>query len=225
MNLIIFYLKLIDQLEHEQTKKVYNKSLIQNAKNKQGGYVQIDFINENKDTASVYLNKIIEKIKISLKSGFDYKDIAILVRYNREAREISIKFQEESIPHFVSGALLLGDSNQVQFLINLIVLFLNPNVLSLKIQHLKLLYHYLNKDEEIHYFLSKNLNKSFDQIYKENNLNFNFDDFNKYSLFSCIEKACFDFPWIDLKNTFVNSFLDKILYLENSEQISSPLDF
>jgi len=220
-----FYLKLIDQLEHEQTKKVYNKSLIQNVKNKQGGYVQIDFINENKDIASVYLNKIIEKIKISLKSGFDYKDIAILVRYNREAREISIKFQEESIPHFVSDALLFGDSNQVQFLINLIVLFLNPNVLSLKIQHLKLLYHYLNKDEEIHYFLSKNLNKSFNQIYKENNLNFNFDDFNKYSLFSCIEKACFDFPWIDLKNTFVNSFLDKILYLENSEQISSPLDF
>ena len=87
------------------------------------------------------------------------------------------------------------------------------------------MYHYLNKDEEIHYFLSKNLNKSFNQIFNENNLNFNFDDFNKYSLFSCIEKACFDFPWIDLKNTFVNSFLDKILYLENSEQISSPLDF
>ena len=39
--------------------------------------MQIDFINENKDTGSVYLNKIIEKIKISLKSGFDYKDIAI----------------------------------------------------------------------------------------------------------------------------------------------------
>ncbi len=160
-----------------------------------------------------------------MKSGFDYKDIAILVRYNREAREISIKFQEESIPHFVSDALLFGDSNQVQFLINLIELFLNPNVLSLKIQHLKLLYHYLNKDEGVHYFLSKNLNKSFNQIFKENNLNFNFDDFNKYSLFSCIEKACFDFPWIDLKNTFVNSFLDKILHLENSEQISSPLDF
>ena len=220
-----FYLKLIDQLEHEQTKKVYNKSLIQNAKNKQGGYVQIDFLNNDEDINSIYLNKIIEKIKISLKSGFDYKDIAILVRYNREAREISIKFQEESIPHFVSDALLFSDSNQVQFLINLIELFLNPDVLSLKVQHLKLLYHYFNKDEEFHYFLSKNLNKSFNQIFKENNLNFNFDDFNKYSLFYCIEKACFDFPWIDLKNTFVNSFLDKILHLENSEQISSPRDF
>ena len=158
-----------------------------------------------------------------MKSGFDYKDIAILVRYNREAREISIKFQEESIPHFVSDALLFKDSNQVQFLINLIESFLNPNILSLKIQHLKLLHHYLNKDEEIHNFLSKNLNKSYNQIYKENNLNL-FRQLYKYS-FSCIEKACFDFPWIDLKNTFVNSFLDKILYLENSEQISSPLDF
>ena len=140
----------------------------------------------------------------------DYKDIAILVRYNREAREISVKFQEESIPHFVSEALLLSDSSQVQFLINLIELFLNPDVLSHKIQLLKLLYHFLNKVEDIHYFFSSNLNKSLDQIFNENNLNFNLDDLNKYSLFSCIEKACFEFPWIDLKNTFVNSFLDKI---------------
>ena len=106
--------------------------MIQDAKNKQGGYVQIDFLNKNEDLVSVYLNKIIEKIKISLKSGFDYNDIAILVRKNDEAREISVKFQEESIPHFVSDALLLKDSNQVQFLINLIELFLNPDVLSIK---------------------------------------------------------------------------------------------
>ena len=92
----------------------------------------------------------------------------------------------------------------------------------LKIQHLKLLYHFLNKVEEIHYFFSNNLNKSLDQIFNENNLKFYFRRFNKYSLFTCIEKACFDFPWIDLKNTFVNSFLDKILELENSEQISNP---
>ena len=221
----LFYATLIDQLEHNQTKKVYNKSLIQNAKNEEGGYVQIDFLNKNEDLVSVYLNKIIEKIKISLKSGFDYNDIAILVRKNDEAREISVKFQEESIPHFVSEALLLSDSNQVQFLINLIELFLNPDVLSYKIQHLKLLYHFLNKVEDIHYFFSSNLNKSLDQIFNENNLNFNLDDLNKYSLFSCIEKACFEFPWIDLKNTFVNSFLDKILELQNSEQILSPLDF
>ena len=182
----LFYATLIDQLEHNQTKKVYNKSLIQNAKNEEGGYVQIDFLNKNEDLVSVYLNKIIEKIKISLKSGFDYNDIAILVRKNDEAREISVKFQEESIPHFVSEALLLSDSNQVQFLINLIELFLNPDVLSYKIQHLKLLYHFLNKVEDIHYFFSSNLNKSLDQIFNENNLNFNLDDLNKYSLFSCI---------------------------------------
>ena len=89
-----------------------------------------------------------------------------MVSYNREAREISIKFQEESIPHVVSDALLFSDSNQVQFLINLIELFLNPDVLSLKVQHLKLLYHYFNKDEEFHYFLNKNLNKSFNQMMK-----------------------------------------------------------
>ena len=121
-----FYAKLIDQLENEQTKKVYNKNLIQNAKNKKGGYVQIEFLNKNEHIVSDYLNKIIEKIKISLKSGFDYRDIAVLVRKNDEARDISIKFQEESIPHFISDTLLLKDSNQVQFLVNLIELFLNP---------------------------------------------------------------------------------------------------
>ena len=220
-----FYAKLIDQLENEQTKKVYNKNLIQNAKNKKGGYVQIEFLNKNEHIVSEYLNKIIEKIKISLKSGFDYRDIAILVRKNDEARDISIKFQEESIPHFISDTLLLKDSNQVQFLVNLIELFLNPEVLSLKVQCLKLLYHFQNKVEGIHDFLTNNLNKSMDQILKQNNLIFNLDDFNNYSLFTCIEKACFDFPWIDLKNTFINSFLDKILELENLEQISSPLDF
>ena len=220
-----FYTKLTDQLENEQTKKVYNKNLIQNSKNEGGGYVQIEFLNKNEDIISDFLNKIIEKIKISLKSGFDYKDIAILVRKNAEARKISVKFQEEFIPHFVSDALLLRDSNQVQFLINLIELFLNPDVLSLKVLHLKLLCHFLNKVEGIHDFLINNLNKPIDQILNENNLIFNLDDFNKYSLFTCIEKACFDFPWIDLKNTFVNSFLDKILELENSEQISCPLDF
>ena len=220
-----FYAKLIYQLENEQTKKVYNKSLIQTAKKKEGGYVQIDFLNKNEDLVSAYLNKIIEKIKISLKSGFDYKDIVVLVRKNIEARDISIKFQEESIPHFVSDLVLLKDSSQVQFLINLMELFLNPDVLSLKIQHLKLLHHFLNKVDEIHNFFINNLNKPLDQIFKENNLNFNLDYFNKHSLFFCVEKACFDFPWIDLKNTFVNSFLDKILKLQNSEQISSPLEF
>ena len=87
------------------------------------------------------------------------------------------------------------------------------------------MYHFQNKVKGIHNFLTNNLNKPIDQILKENNLIFNLDDFNNYSLFTCIEKACFDFPWIDLKNTFVNSFLDKILELENLEQISSPLEF
>ena len=220
-----FYANLMNHLEHEQSKKVYNKSLIQDAKNKVGGYVQIEFLNENEDLVLLYLNKIIEKIKISLKSGFDYNDIAILVRKNDEAREISVKLQEEHIPHFVSDALLLKDSTQVKFLINLIELFLNPDVLSIKIQHLKFLYHFLNKVEEIHCFFTSNLNKSLDQIFNENNLKFKLSDFNKYSLFTCIEKACFDFPWMNLKNTFVNSLLDKILELENSQQISNPLDF
>ena len=56
-----FYTKLTDQLENEQTKKVYNKNLIQNSKNEGGGYVQIEFLNKNEDIISDFLNKIIEK--------------------------------------------------------------------------------------------------------------------------------------------------------------------
>jgi ATP-dependent exoDNAse (exonuclease V) beta subunit len=223
-----FYPKLIDHLEHIQTKKVYiKKNLKQNIKKKTGGYTQVEFLkcNKNEDIVTVHLNKIIEKIKISMKSGYDYRDIAVLVRKNDEARDISVKFQEEAIPHFVSDALLLKDSTQVKFLINLIELFLNPDVLSLKIQHLKLLYRFLNKVEEIHDFFSSNLNKPVNQVLKENRINFNLDDFNNYSFFTSMEKACFDFPWIDLNDAFVISFLNKILELENSEQISNPHDF
>ena len=109
---------MIDYLKHSQTKKVYiKKDLKQIIKKKKGGYTQVEFLEfeKNEDIVKVYLNKIIEKIKISMKSEFDYRDIAVLVRKNVEARDISVKFLEESIPHFVSDAVFLKDSDQVQF--------------------------------------------------------------------------------------------------------------
>ena len=110
-------------------------------------------------------------------------------------------------------------------MVNLIELFLNPDVLLLKVNYLKFTYNFHNKTEGIHDFFLNNLNKPVNQVLKENYINFSLDDFNNYSFFTAMEKACFDFPWIDLKDTFVNSFLNKILELENSEQISNPYDF
>ncbi|MBP6054183.1 MAG: UvrD-helicase domain-containing protein [Cytophagaceae bacterium] len=64
------------------------------------------------------LNRILELIDHELKSGFQYKDIAILTRKNKQSKFLAIQLKERNIPVISSDSLLVHYAKVVGFLIS-----------------------------------------------------------------------------------------------------------
>jgi len=81
-----------------QLKSIYHSSTQDYRKEKDGGYVSVEYITsekkENRD--EIVRKKLLEKIK-SLKERYSYSDIAILTRGNKEIERITSWLMEEGI--------------------------------------------------------------------------------------------------------------------------------
>jgi ATP-dependent helicase/nuclease subunit A len=91
----------------------------------EGGYVEVFPIEESEDEEITWKDtskeKMLSGIKDVLKRGYDYKDIAVLVRTNSEGDTVATYLIENGITSVVSpDSLLLHRSAEVRFLLNLL---------------------------------------------------------------------------------------------------------
>lgn len=102
-------------------KSIY-QDLQQKPNDKTGGYIQIEFEEENPGISFTDFN--LERIKVSiaalLESGYQYSDVAILCRKNSEASQIASDLLSVSIPVVSAESLLLNNSEKIRFLMALI---------------------------------------------------------------------------------------------------------
>jgi ATP-dependent exoDNAse (exonuclease V) beta subunit len=67
--------------------------------------------------AAWMLDRTLELIQIELEKGFQYRDIAILTRKNKQSKYLAIQLKERNIPVISSDSLLVHYANVVGFLI------------------------------------------------------------------------------------------------------------
>ncbi|MBN8703761.1 MAG: UvrD-helicase domain-containing protein [Bacteroidetes bacterium] len=88
---------------------------------KEGGYVQLNFlfdeINTKKENEQLILEKTKEHIDECIAAGFNYKDIAIISRKNTHAQLIAVYLLEKNIPVISNEALFLKKHNDINFII------------------------------------------------------------------------------------------------------------
>lgn len=84
---------------------------------KTGGYVQVEFILEEKDEArDRHLLKTLEIIRAVQSDNYRLQDVAILVRKNTDGSDIANYLAKNGIPVISSDSLLLSNSHKVNFI-------------------------------------------------------------------------------------------------------------
>lgn len=77
--------------------------------------------------ANWMLNRILELIENELAAGFQYKDIAILTRKNKQSKFLAIQLKERNIPVISSDSLLVHYAKVVGFIISFMRLKMQAN--------------------------------------------------------------------------------------------------
>jgi ATP-dependent exoDNAse (exonuclease V) beta subunit len=107
-------------LERENFAALYRDSSHQKPRKESGGFVSLEFIEDNPDKEALYCEKVLEAINDSVKKGFSYGDICLLTRKKKHGVLLAQYLIEKQIPVISSESLLLDNHPKVRFLVQLI---------------------------------------------------------------------------------------------------------
>lgn len=207
-----FFSYLANQFSTPVYKQLYIDGNQQKTNHREGGYVQFDFIDAKnlEEKNELYVEKTLEIINQVISNGFDYKDISILVRKNKEGVLLANYLNENEIPVISSESLLLQNSNKVALLINYANFVINTDDKSIRLPFLKSLAIYLNI-EHTHQFLSACINLSFEaleQYLQQYSLQLPANPFNKSSLYEAFEQCVGSFQLNQKPDAYLQFFMD-----------------
>ena len=185
----------------KQNQEIYSDGCSQNLNGKKEGFVSLDFLENPKQkqlNEQAFLSKTLEIINDCKKRGFSYSDQSILVRNKNQQNIISEFLINNKIPVISAESLLLKNSSNVRFLIELIRLRNEPDNLNSR----KLIIKYFidkEKNEDPFDFYKKLLNKKIDEF---------FDILIGFSYLHFIKAPVYDGIMIIQRKIFLNSMED-----------------
>ncbi len=177
-----------------------------------GGYVQVEFINEEKEEAKEKnLLRIIEIINDLKKDNYSYKDIAILVRTNKDGSNVANYLSKHNIPIISSDSLLLNNSKEIQFIVSLLKYITRPteNIIQAEIIEYLIENNFL-KEKNIHTILKEKSRKNFIALLKENNITLNSYHLSKMALYELCETLILLFNLHKKPNAYLQFFMDEV---------------
>ncbi len=189
---------------------IYSKS-DQELFNKNEGYVDINLLDysNNDDKDEVYTEQVLETIQTILQNGYQLKDICVLVRRKAEGVAIADVLSSQGMNIISSETLLLNRSPEVNFIINMMQLAMQPNNDEIKVEILNYIADKQNVDNKHDFFLPiKELNPS--ELFKTLDV-FDFDAFLHLSIYEAIESVIREFKLTDSSNAYIQFFLDEVL--------------
>lgn len=224
-----FFTFLANDFSEESYKKLYLESA-QKINQKTGGYVNISFLdqedqeNDDLEKDNPYLSAVFDTVQKVYSEGFSYGEIVVLVRRNQEGTLIANYLTQHNIPIISSDSLLISNSDQVIFLVNLLEYIKNKNNAQAKANFLYYLGRNLNVNP-IHNFLKKGTElkdeKEFENWLKEYGISFSFEKIRRKPLYEATEILTETFLK-NVNNVYVQSFLD--LVLEQNIRTQSGID-
>ena len=213
------YQRLTQHLEYAENKTLFGERAQQATFSSEEGYVKLTFFPEEKVyEENPYSKRIITEIEQCKQQGYTFKDMVVLVRKKKQADLIARGLSNAGIPTITSTSLKLEDHTQVKFLASLLQLYFNPNDLAVKKDHLSFLYPTKSRKEDLHQFLLENIPRDIEEVWKDEGIAFEFSFFDHRTLMTVFEKVGYLFPGIEMKNPYVQAFLDLVFDYSQNEK-------
>jgi ATP-dependent exoDNAse (exonuclease V) beta subunit len=218
-----------DHLHSEVYQTLYKKYLQQQTRAKEGGFIQIDFIDKDfeapydtEDFKNAYPYHVYQQIKKAHKNGFALGEICVLVRANKEGHEIA-KYLVSQEMRVVSGdSLLVYASHKVQLLVALMKMVQAPEQQQPRFEFL-MAYTRVFEIEDIHSFVTAHLHQSLLELGKSL-MAFENDDlgsaFAKAALFQATEQVAESIGLFKEQDTRLQSFLEFLFEYSTGYEVS-----
>lgn len=220
-----FFQYVSSKFGKSEHRDLYLEGNQQNSTKKEGGYVQVQFIEaENASEAhEIYANKVYETILFLKENEFTFSDICVLTRTRNEGTNIGAFLVEKGIPIVSSETLLISNSPYVQCIIDTISLCIDPNNNKTRVRLLEFLYAQfeigLEKHTFIHSFMDIPILEVEEKLQKMG-VDFFFDELYSVSLYECCEYCIRKFHLDTTANAYLFSFLDLVFEFQQQPQAS-----
>ncbi len=242
----LFFKLISAKFDNEDYKDLYQNHSFQKSNNKKGGYVSIEFIDQDEDLSEddeaeisdeantktdYYLASILETIESVLKKGFVYADIAILIRHKRNGTAIANFLIEKGIPIVSSETLLIKNATEVRFISHLLNFLNNPEDLESKAYFLYYLAINNQNQKEVSDFISQGIalkNESeFEQWLNGFGIQLSFRTIRKKGLYQAVETCINALLPAKCTTAYLQYFLDIVLErdVRYNESISEFISF
>ena len=232
-----FFHYISSNFQNPDYRDLYENHSHQNKNAKTGGYVNLSFI-PSKDTSNGDLDKVelyLEAIKTTidklLQKGFSYRDMVILTRKKDPAVKIATFLTEYGIPIVSSETLLLQNSVEVKFVVNVLRYIKNGLDKESKANFLHYVGTYLQESVPVHDFIFQGMKYDFDEELEQwlltFDLNISFRQLRKKSLYEVVEDICNKLIHSNETNAYLQDFLDRVLEhdIKKRSGISDFLDY
>mgnify|MGYP002639252660 CR=1 FL=1 len=224
-----FFTHVSNFLGNSAYKDLYLTGNQQKKNKRDGGYVQISFIEkplDKEEKALIFPEKVYEVIQ-NLDSGFDLSEVCILVRKKKEGIAVADYLTEHNINIVSSETLLLKNNENIDFILNTLTYLQFPNHKEAATNALYFLCKKFDLNKDVHQFVSEIINKNPNDFFKSfNDYGFYFDEneFLQLPFYDAIEYLIRSFNLVNGSDAFVQAFLDVILEFQNKRG-SGLVDF
>lgn len=229
-----FFKFLAGKFIKEDYKDLYENHCHQNRNHRVGGYVDITFVAENTqetqdevdedqtDSDLTYCKITAQKIQEVLGLGFSYSDIAVLTRKRFRAIMVAQYLSIQGIPLISSETLLVENSVDIQFIVNVLEYLTSNKNLEAKANILLYLAENVHEYCKVHDFVNEGMchvNESdFEAWLLKFDISIIFDSLRKKSLYEVVEIILIQLMKHQERNSYIQCFLDLILNYQNSKR-------
>jgi len=220
-----FFKHISKFLNNESFSNLFLEGNNQNITKKEGGYVQLSFVekkSDDEDVAFAYPKKVFEIIE-NIDNSFEKNEVCVLVRTRKQGIEVANYLSENGIEIISSETLLLANSSKVGFIIDLLNVLQNSSNKEYKIKLLYFLYEYLKIKEEKHSFFIQFIdltNLQFFEALRKFNIFFSYNEFIQSPFYESIEYIIRSFNLVTESDSNIQFFLDIIFEFQQKKQVS-----
>jgi ATP-dependent exoDNAse (exonuclease V) beta subunit len=218
-----FFTKASAFLPLKSQQELYATSCNQEANSKSGGYVTISTVEgkNNEERMAAYQAQVLARVKNCLEQGYALQDICVLVRKNKQGVQIAKVLTEAGIQITSSESLLVSQSPEVQFLINLVKLRVAPKS---KINRYTILEHFALLQPNPFEWTIQQIQHPLRQVLLSlSNQKFDLNTFNQLPIYAALEYAVWALSLTTHVTAHIQAFLDEVLKWQGSRE-GTPIE-
>ncbi len=220
-----FFQHLSKYFGNTDFQQLYLEGNKQLTSSKKGGYVELSFVQQEKDEEEkelVYPRKVFDIIQ-GLGTQFDRSEICVLVRTKKNGVDIANYLAAQEVDIISSETLLLQNSKKVLFLIDSLKIVENENDKESKAKLCYFLYNHLGCKTDVHSFLNDRVHlnsEAFFESFNEAGISFSLQEFHKLTLTQALEYLIRSFNLLKQSDSNVQFFLDAAFEFQQKHEAS-----